>query len=165
MRGTEKTSSTAHAGFDSLEQEVYLNLWRTYDCLKKLEENLFGGYELSAQQYNALRLLQAAHPGAMKTMELGQRLISRCPDTTRLLDRLEKRKLISRSRVPDNRRVVEVMITDAGQKLLEKMAAGVEQMHREQLGHLSVAKQERLVKLLKSARHPHDDESCDWLDE
>ena len=57
--------------FDSLEQEAYLSLWRTYDRLKTLEDELFGRYDLSAQQYNALRLLRSAHPNTMPTLALG----------------------------------------------------------------------------------------------
>src|SRR5271170_3823357 len=91
--------------FDSLEQEVFLNLWRTYDRLRALEDELFGRYELTAQQYNALRLLTSAHPGTIRTLDLAVQLISRAPDITRLLDRLEQRGLITRDRPADNRRI------------------------------------------------------------
>src|SRR3954466_13464746 len=95
--------------YDSLEQEAYLNLWRTYDRLRAFEDELFGKHDLTAQQYNALRLLRAAPPGSMRTLELAGRLISRAPDITRLLDRLEARGLVARTRLCDNRRVVEVV--------------------------------------------------------
>ncbi|MFM8728304.1 MAG: MarR family transcriptional regulator, partial [Planctomycetaceae bacterium] len=85
------SSNKRSVRFDSAEQEAFLNLWRTYDCLKGLEESVFGEYQLSAQQYNALRLLRAVHPGSLPTLSLGRRLISRSPDTTRMLDRLEDR--------------------------------------------------------------------------
>lgn len=150
--------------FDSPEQEVFLNLWRTYDCLKALEDELFPRYGLSPQQYNALRLLRSQHPGSMPTLALGRRLISRAPDTTRVLDRLEKRGLIVRERRADNRRVVEVTITEEGLALLDEMREAVCQMHQRQLGHLGRGGQEELVKLLKRARQPHEDASCDWLD-
>ena len=75
--------------FDSLQQEAYLSLWRTYDRLKSLEDELFAEFDLSAQQYNSLRLLEAVQPGTMPTSALGNKLISRAPDMTRLLDRLE----------------------------------------------------------------------------
>lgn len=151
--------------FDSPEQETYLHLWRTYDCLKAVESELFGQYELSAQQYNALRLLRSVAPGSMKTLELGRRLISRGPDTTRMLDRLEQRHLISRTRPNDNRRVVEVVLAPAGFELLKQMAEEVTAMHRRQLGHLTRGEQRVLITLLRRAREPHEDASCDWLDE
>ena len=94
---TTSTSQTARLPrFDSLYQQAYLNLWRTYDRLKAIEDDLFARSDLSAQQYNALRLLQAAHPGTIPTLTLGARLISRAPDMTRMLDRLEDRGLVRR---------------------------------------------------------------------
>src|SRR5437660_12523772 len=100
--------------FDSVEQEVFLNLWRTYDRLRSLEEELFGRYDLTPQQYNALRLLRAEHPGGVRTLALAARLVSRSPDITRLLDKLEQRGLVARDRRADNRREVWVAITEAG---------------------------------------------------
>src|SRR2546423_3687813 len=93
--------------FDSPQQEAYLNLWRTYDRLRMLEDELFGRHDLTAQQYNALRLLRAQHPGRMRTLDLGARLVSRAPDVTRLLDKLERRGLVVRDRPAENRPVGE----------------------------------------------------------
>lgn len=142
--------------FDSPEQEVFLNLWRTYDTLKALEERVFGDYDLSAQQYNALRILQSAYPGKLPTLAIGRLLISRGPDITRMLDRLEARNLIIRERRSENRRVVEVSITPTGLELLDEMLEPVRQMHSEQLGHLTPDQQRRLIELLKTARRPHE---------
>jgi DNA-binding MarR family transcriptional regulator len=150
--------------FDSTEQEVFLNLWRTYDSLKMLEERVFSEFDLSAQQYNALRLLQTAHPGKLPTLAIGRRLISRAPDITRMLDRLENRQLIVRERRPENRRVVEVAITSAGLGLLEQMQSAVSQMHADQLGHLSAIQQQELIALLHAARQPHELHRNDWDD-
>src|SRR5947207_2097929 len=99
------------ARFDSPEQEAFLNLWRTYDRLRALEDTLFAPYDLTPQQYNALRLLRAAHPGTVPTLDLAGRLVSRAPDITRLLDKLEQRGLIRRERLADDRRVVRLGIT------------------------------------------------------
>ncbi|MEQ9411109.1 MAG: MarR family transcriptional regulator [Fuerstiella sp.] len=152
-------------GFDSPAQEVYLHLWRSYDRLRALEDELFARYDLSAQQYNALRLLDVVFPAGMQTMEIGRQLISRMPDMTRMLDRLEKRGVITRTRLPENRRVVEVFITEAGRHLLSEMSDAVLDMHDRQLGHLSSLQQQQLVRLLKLARKPHEDATCDWLDD
>ncbi|MBL8827481.1 MAG: MarR family transcriptional regulator [Planctomycetaceae bacterium] len=158
MNATAARTLTRRPKFDSLEQEAYLNLWRTYDRLRAIEDELFGRYELSAQQYNALRLLKAVHPGALPTNVLGQRLISRAPDMTRLLDRLEGRGLVERQRRDDNRRVVEVSITLAGKALLQELAAQVRACHKQQLGHLSAVELDQLVALLKQAAKPHESE-------
>src|SRR5712671_591623 len=100
--------------FDSLEQEVFLNLWRTYDRLRALEDELFGSHDLTPQQYNALRLLASECPDRLRTLDLAGRLVSRAPDITRLLDKLEERGLVRRDRPADNRRIVRVGVTEAG---------------------------------------------------
>jgi DNA-binding MarR family transcriptional regulator len=148
--------------FDSLEQEVFLNLWRTYDRLRALEEELFGRYELTPQQYNALRLLRGEHPAALPTLALAGRLISRAPDITRLLDKLEQRGLIARERPADNRRVVRVRITAAGLALLRKLDGPVRECHARQLGHLSAAQLKALAGFLRRARAPHEEAESSW---
>ena len=65
--------------FDSLEQEAFLNLWRTYDRLHLREEELFSHYDLTPQQYNALRLLRGEAGGKLATLALAARLVSRAP--------------------------------------------------------------------------------------
>ena len=148
--------------FDSLFQEAYLNLWRTYDRLKALEDELFSQHDLSAQQYNALRLLEAADPGTVPTLTLGARLISRAPDMTRMLDRLEDRGLVRRERRAENRRVVEVGITPDGKQLLQKLADAVQDCHRRQLGHLPERDLAQLIKLLERVRRPHEEPNSLW---
>ena len=147
--------------FDSPEQEAYLNLWRTYDRLRALEDELFARHELTAQQYNALRLLKAA-PGRVATLTLGAKLISRAPDITRMIDRLVERGLVDRERPVDNRRVVTVGITAAGVALLRELAGEVRACHARQVGHLSAGEMRTLVELLKKARGPHEGEGSEW---
>lgn len=148
--------------FDSPEQEVFLNLWRTYDRLRAFEDELFGRHGLTAQQYNALRLLRAAHPGAVPTLMLAARLVSRAPDITRLLDRLAERGLIERARPAENRRTVMVGITPAGLAVLDGLAGEVRECHARQLGHLNAAEMARLVTLLRKARGPHEPPDSIW---
>ena len=148
--------------FDSAEQELFLNLWRTYDCLRALEDELFGRYDLTAQQYNALRLLRAARPKPVATLELAGRLVSRAPDITRLLDRLHSRGLVSRVRPDDNRRTVQVALTDAGAELLDDLDVQVRDCHRRQVGHLDPEELITLTDLLRRARAPHEPGGSDW---
>jgi DNA-binding MarR family transcriptional regulator len=148
--------------FDSLEQEVFLSLWRTYDRLRALEDELFGLYELTPQQYNALRLLAGARPDRIRTLDLAGRLVSRAPDITRLLDKLERRGLIQRDRPADNRRVVTVGITAAGIALLGQLREPLRKCHARQLGHLSHKELKDLVTLLRAAREPHEDAASSW---
>src|SRR3954451_22321013 len=116
MKTQRPERSTAH--FDSVEQEVFLSLWRTYDRLRLLEEELFGAHDLTPQQYNVLRLLRAVYPETLPTLALAQRLVSRAPDITRMLDKLEQRGLIRRDRPADNRRVVRIGISEEGLTLI-----------------------------------------------
>lgn len=156
------TRSPRLTRFDSSEQEVYLSLWRTYDRLRALEDELFAGFELTAQQYNALRLLRAEHPATMPTLELANRLISRAPDITRLLDRLEQRGLIVRERQTEDRRVVRVGITSSGLALLDQLAGPLRACHERQLGHVPAAELRKLNELLRAARAPHEPEGSTW---
>jgi len=148
--------------FDSIEQEAYLSLWRTFDRLRAIEDELFGKWELSAQQYNVLRLLKAEHPETLPTLSLVRRLVSRAPDITRMLDKLELRKLISRGKRQGDRRAVMVGITPAGLALLEEIRQPLQVVHEKQLGHLSGADLKTLVKLLQQVRLPHEPEGSPW---
>jgi DNA-binding MarR family transcriptional regulator len=148
--------------FDSPEQEAFLNLWRTYDRLRALEEELFGRYGLTPQQYNALRLLRGEHPEKVRTLDLAGRLVSRAPDITRLLDKLEQRGLVERDRPTDNRRVVRIGITAAGLALLRELSEPVRQCHARQLGHLSRKEIQDLTALLRAARLPHEGTDSSW---
>jgi DNA-binding MarR family transcriptional regulator len=127
-----------------------------------IEDELFERHDLTAQQYNALRLLKAEHPAALPTLVLAGKLVSHAPDITRLVDRLEERGLVARQRLPDNRRVVQVGITDAGLALLKALDQPVRDCHRKQLGHLSEEQLQSLVELLRTARPPHEEEGSTW---
>ena len=148
--------------FDSPEQEVFLSLWRTYDRLRAVEEELFGGYGLTPQQYNVLRLLRSKYPETVPTLSLASRLVSRAPDITRMLDKLHDRGLVARQRPDGNRRTVMVGITDAGLALLEEMGPKVRQCHARQVGHLSADEMKTLVNLLNKVRSPHEPPNSDW---
>ena len=148
--------------FDSLEQEAFLNLWRTYDRLRALEDRLFVQYDLTPQQYNALRLLRRDHPAPIRTLDLAGCLVSRAPDITRMLDKLEQRGFVVRDRPSDNRRIVYVGITAAGLDLLDKLREPLNDCHAQQLGHLPRKELKALVSLLQAARQPHEDPDAPW---
>src|SRR5438874_696052 len=156
-RATPRPAKRSTPRFDSREQEVFLNLWRTYDRLRALEEELFAAYDLTPQQYNVLRLLRGEHPRQMATLSIARRLVSRAPDVTRMLDKLERRGLVRRERPAENRRVVRVGITSAGLGLLRQSQPAVRRLHARQLGHLSRGQLDQLAGLLREARRPHED--------
>jgi DNA-binding MarR family transcriptional regulator len=148
--------------FDSPEQEAFLNLWRTYDRLRALEDELFARFDLTPQQYNVLRLLKSVHPDGVPTLALADRLVSRAPDITRMLDKLEQRGLVTRDRRPDNRRVVRIAVSDAGLDLLREAAEPLRECHARQLGHLTADDLKRLTELLRAARAPHEGAASSW---
>lgn len=162
MNGSEDMKRLPRQRFDSLQQEAFLNLWRTYDRLKALEDELFSRHDLTAQQYNALRLLRACHPQKVPTLALAGQLVSRAPDITRLLDKLHQNHLIDRERPENDRRAVCIGITDAGLALLAELAEKVRDCHLRQLGHLEPDELQRLIDLLTKAREPHEPPGSRW---
>ena len=159
---TSRPRKTAARRFDSPEQEAYLALWRTYDRLRTLEDELFARFDLTAQQYNVLRLLRSAHPDPVPTLSLVGRLVSRAPDVTRMIDKLEARGLITRARSAADRRAILVGITESGLALLDEIAGPLGDCHERQLGHLSAAELKTLTTLLKAARTPHEPAGSPW---
>ena len=107
--------------------------------------------ELTLHQYNVLRILRGSHPTALPSGEIATRMISRDPDITRLVDRLEKRGLVARIRGRQDRRVVEVAITEKGLELLNGLDEHVDRFPRSMLGHLGPKRLEQLGVLLEQA--------------
>jgi DNA-binding MarR family transcriptional regulator len=107
--------------------------------------------QLSPTQYNVLRILRGALDG-LPCGEIGQRMITRDPDITRLLDRLEKRGLIARWRDSKDRRMVLARITPEGLKMLARLDGPMQERHRKQLGHLGRERLMALCELLRVAR-------------
>ena len=138
--------------FTSREQEAYLALLRTADTLQSSMESKFKEFGLTGTQYNALRILRGAGPDGLPCSEIGDRMITHDPDITRLLDRLEQRGLVERTRDQHDRRVIYGKISTAGQKLLREMDGPVEQHGRELLHHISQADLRRLIDLLERVR-------------
>lgn len=148
--------------FDSIAQKAFINLWRTYDRLRQLEARLFDRFELTAQQYNVLRILNAKYPDPVPTLHLAERLISAAPDITRIVDKLEKQGLISRTRTQHDRRSVLIHITKAGRAKLSQIQRPLRQCHEQQLGHLTKKQLVQLTNLLRRARQPHENATSPW---
>ena len=138
--------------FRSREEEAYLALLRTADALQTSMETKLKEFGLTGTQYNALRILRGAGPNGLPCNEIGERMITRDPDITRLLNRLEKRRLVRRARATSDRRVIHGKITAAGLKLLREMDEPVEKRNREMLKLVGRDKLEQLIKLLELVR-------------
>jgi len=134
------------------EEAAFVDLLRTTDLLSRGLVQVLKTEDLSATQYNVLRILRGA-PEGLACGEIASRMITRDPDVTRLLDRLEKRRLISRSRESKDRRTVMARITPEGLALLARLDEPVRAAHRRQLGHLGRERLRALAELLSLARH------------
>jgi DNA-binding MarR family transcriptional regulator len=144
-------SKNKRSGMPSPEEAAFLNLLRTTDMLSRGLVTILKLEDLSSTQYNVLRILRGA-PEGLPCGEIAKRMITRDPDITRLLDRLEKRGLISRSREARDRRTVMARITGAGLELLARLDEPVQAAHRKQLGHLGRERLRLLTDLLREAR-------------
>jgi DNA-binding MarR family transcriptional regulator len=133
------------------QEAVFVELMRTADQLARGPGFLLKEHDLSSNQYNVLRILRGASEGLL-CGEIACRMISRDPDITRLLDRLEKRGLIGRCRKDPDRRKVLVRISPAGLALLARLDPLVCGLHRRQLGHLSQNQLRQLSRVLLAAR-------------
>lgn len=138
--------------FDSLYQEAYLNLSRTETVLSDGLERVLGPKGLSLTQYNVLRMLRGAGHDGLCRNEIRDRLITRMPDVTRLLDRMEAAGMVSRVRSSIDRRQVNTTLTEQGRELVDSLKEAVAAEHVRQLGHLDSTQLRTLVELLTRAR-------------
>jgi DNA-binding MarR family transcriptional regulator len=134
------------------EQDVFLGVLKTADVLQGELVGVLKPADLSPTQYNVLRILRGAGDEGLPCGRITERMLTRDPDMTRLLDRLEKRGLIARGRDASDRRIVRARITPAGGKLLAPLDEPVMRLHRTQLGHLSRRDLKVLARLLQKAR-------------
>jgi DNA-binding MarR family transcriptional regulator len=135
----------------SPEEAAYLDLLRTADVLTRGAIGVLKDEELSTTQYNVLRILRGS-PQGLTCGEIASGMITRDPDVTRLLDRMEERGLLSRSRESRDRRSVLVRISPKGLKLVNCLDEPVQKIHRQQLGHMGKDRLQALAELLAAAR-------------
>ncbi len=140
--------------FSSPEEELNLNLQRTVGLLSRPMLQFLKKHGLSPAQYNILRILRGQPDGGLPCRQIGLRMVTREPDVTRLLDRLEKDGLVSRERSDTDRRVVTISITKAGRSLLAGLDEPMRVVHKESLGHLTRVEIRELNRLLVKARQP-----------
>ena len=152
MTGQIRKETRHKKPFRRVEDEAFVNLLRTVDSLMQGVAATLKPAGLSPAQYNVLRVLRGAGPDGLACREIGERMITKDPDITRLLDRLEERGLISRSRDRADRRVITTRITDKGLRILKELDKPIEELHVKQLGHLGERRLRSLVDLLEAAR-------------
>jgi DNA-binding MarR family transcriptional regulator len=141
--------------FESPEEEAYLNLWRTFAQLTEEFDRLFRSNGLCATHYNILRILAGEHEACgdgLPVLEVRDRLITRVPDITRLVDKLVERGLVKRVRTESDRRLILLSITPEGETLVRDLRQPVLDLHKRQLAHLGRDALAELSALLARAR-------------
>ena len=144
-----------------LEAQAFVSVLRAADALSREAEALLKPSGLSGTQYNVLRILRGAGPEGLACRDVGCRLISRDPDITRLLDRMEARELIRRAREEKDRRVVKTRITEEGLRILAAMDRPVEDLHRRQLRRIPSKDLRQLLQLLEKIGSPTEAPDCE----
>jgi MarR family transcriptional regulator, organic hydroperoxide resistance regulator len=138
--------------FDSLEAEAFLVLLRTAERLQERAAEILKPHGLSPTQYNALRILRGAGPPGLACREIGERMLHHDPDITRLLDRLQRRGLVARSRSREDRRVMRTRLTAAGLARVQALDRPIERFERRLLGHLGKHRLPVLIRWLEAVQ-------------
>jgi DNA-binding MarR family transcriptional regulator len=133
----------------ALEDQIFVAILKTADGLSHQAEQLIKSARLTMAQYNVLRILRGAEPDGLLCRGISDRMISRDPDITRLLDRMETHGWITRQREKEDRRVVKTRITEEGLAVLKKLDQPVRELHKGQFSHMSASQLKTLAKLLE----------------
>ena len=131
-----------------LEDHLFVAILKIADSLSQEAEQVIKSAGLTSAQYNVLRILRGAEPDGLLCRGIAERMISRDPDMTRLLDRIEKHGWITRQRQQDDRRVIKARITPEGLKLLKKLDQPVHDLHKRQFRPMTGRRLKLLAELL-----------------
>ena len=138
--------------FPSKEEEAAVTILRTADVLRRHLGSVLTSQGITAQQYNVLRILRGAGESGLPTLEIAGRMIEEAPGITRLLDRLEKKKLVTRKRRHADKRCVDCHITPAGRALVTALDAPVRAATAGAFIHVNKMELARLVEALDQVR-------------
>ena len=136
----------------SRQQDAVVSILRTANYLGRFYSPVFDQHGITSQQYNVLRILRGAGLGGIPTLDIAERMIEQAPGITRLLDRLERKKLVRRERPSENRRQVLCYITKPGLDLLRELDTPVKNLDNQALHRLAESEIEELIRLLELAR-------------
>jgi DNA-binding MarR family transcriptional regulator len=136
----------------SRQQDALLSILSTASYLRRFCSPVFDQHGITSQQYNVLRILRGAGLGGLPTLDIAERMVEQAPGITRLLDRLEKKKLVRRERPSENRRQVLCYITKPGLDLLQELDTPVRNQDNQALHRLDQSEIEELIRLLALVR-------------
>ena len=138
--------------FRSHSQEAVLGILRTADLLRRVISQIVEPWGITQQQYNVMRILRGAGDEGLPTLTIAQRMVERTPGITRLIDRLESKGWVERTRCPNDRRQVLCRISQSGLDLLGELDGPIDAFDDTGLAMLSASDQERMIELLDRVR-------------
>jgi len=138
--------------FRSREQEATLGLLRTADAVKRSLAQVIEPHGITPQQYNVLRILRGAGADGLPTLTIGERMIEQTPGVTRLVDRLERKGLVTRAPCPKDRRRVFCKISPRGADLLKELDDPVNRWDAQAVAVLQPSDLDSLINLLDRVR-------------
>lgn len=137
--------------FKSIHQKLMLNLVYTTNWVTSKQGSFFKDSDITSQQYNVLRILRGQHPNPCSIKLIKERMLDRMSDASRIVDKLNTKKLLIRRECPNDRRSVDVIITDKGLELLKSLDH-VDDISKESLKSLSDEEINTLNTLLDKLR-------------
>lgn len=152
MPGQLATEIKQTKPFSTLEEEAAVSLARTQALVQHASEGMMAEHGVTHTQYNVLRILRGAGAEGLCRAAVGDRMIARVPDVTRLLDRMEEAGLVERERGDEDRRYVRARITKEGLKVLTRLEQPLHQFLETRFSHLGNAKLRTLIDLLAELR-------------
>jgi len=138
--------------FRTRKEEASVALMRTADLLRRMIGTVVESRGITAQQYNVLRILRGAGERGLPTLEIAERMIEQTPGITRLIDRLEAKKLVSRQRCPTDRRQVFCRITATGLSLVNSLDAPIRSAEERALSSIAARELNSLIDVLDRTR-------------
>ena len=138
--------------FSSAQQKAMINLLYSYGWVIEQIKNFLAEEDITHQQFNILRILRGSHPKPLSTLQIRERMLDKMSDTSRIVDRLQTKGLVRKTTCSKDKRLVDVVITEKGQKLLKKLDSEADHI-TEVMGNLSDKEAEQLSGLLDKLRN------------
>lgn len=148
----ETHSTSRESRFSSVEHEAHVSIIRTGTMLIDAFERVLKPHGITGTQFNVLRILRGAHPKGYCRYEIRDRMVTRMPDVTRLLDRMEEAGLIARARSEEDRRVVQTQITESGLAILREIDEDVRKAQEEPFNELTESQLAELISMLRNVQ-------------
>jgi DNA-binding MarR family transcriptional regulator len=137
--------------FRNAKQKAMINLLFTYGWAIEKIKSFVSQEDITHQQYNILRILRGAHPKPLSTLQIRERMLDKMSDTSRIVDRLIAKELVTKTTCSTDKRLVDVTISDKGIRLLKKL--DMESDHINQvMSNLTEGEAEQLSALLDKLR-------------